>query len=395
MATTVAFGQATQPPGEAQSMTPDRAAVLNAARKLAHRQLDQLTKLKFQPMVPTSAEADTIALAFFNAERAENPTSWHQATFWLGMTALADRSGDPWAREAVLAQGRTLKWKLGDRPYNADDHLIGSTWLWAAAHGSGDKARAPLQARFDQILAAPPRVHLSLVLGPEGQRNTPRAECLKRWCWADALFMAPATWLELARATGDPRYRDYALAEFHATSGFLYDPADRLYFRDSRFFTERDERDRKIFWSRGNGWAIAGIVRMLNALPKDDRERGPLIAHLRELAGRLAELQRPDGYWSSSLIDTDAMQPESSGTALITYALAEGIRQGALPQSEYAPIVMRGWSALSRAIQPDGGLGWVQPAGDRPGKASAESAQIYATGAYLLAAAAVADLVAP
>lgn len=370
----------------------DRVEVLESARVLARKQLDLLAAMDPQPLPLPAPGIDPVPLQFFNAERAENPTSWHQATFWIGLAALADSTGDAWPREAVIAHGQGVAWRLGKRLYNADDHLIGSAWLWAAKHGGGVQALKPLQSRFDQILAAPPRVHLALILGPEGIRSMPRVECLKRWCWADAIFMAPATWLELARTTGDLRYRDYAIDEFRTTSAFLYDPADRLYFRDSRFFAERDGEGRKVFWSRGNGWAIAGVARMLDALPRRDHERGRIAAHFREFAGRLADLQRSDGYWSSSLLDKSATDPETSGTALITFALAKGIHQGILPRSEFEPVVLRGWSALRRALQPDGRLGWVQPAGDRPGPANAQSAQVYASGAFLLAAAAISDL---
>ena len=73
--------------------------------------------------------------------------------------------------------------------------------------------------------------------------------------------------------TGDPRYAEFALKEFWATTDFLYDPVEKLYFRDSRFFERRDEQGRKLFWSRGNGWVFAGIANLLDSLPKDSPHR--------------------------------------------------------------------------------------------------------------------------
>lgn len=221
---------------------------------------------------------------------------------------------------------------MGERPYNPDDHLIGATCLWAARNGAGQEALKPLQASFDRILADPPRTHLVLYVGSEGMRAIPKAECLKRWCWADALFMAPATWLGLSVATGDRRYRDYALAEFCAASNFLYDPAERLYFRDSRFFDHRDEQTRKIFWSRSNGWVFAGLAQILETLPARDPDRPRLEAHFREFARRIATVQKPDGFWPSSLLTPTDTTPKSSGTALFTYGLAWGIGHGLLPR---------------------------------------------------------------
>jgi rhamnogalacturonyl hydrolase YesR len=295
-------------------------------------------------------------------------------------------------RKAILDHGRKTRWQLGPRIDHADDQLIGSTYVWAASNGAGAGALQHLRSRLDQILANPPRAHLAMVLGLDETRGHSEAEALKRWSWSDALFMAPATWLRLSRVTGDRRYRDYALREFWASNDFLYDPAERLYFRDSRFFDKRDEKGRKIFWSRGNGWVIAGLAQMIEALPVGDVERRRLEDQFREFAGRVVELQKPDGYWPSSLLASEDSMPESSGTALFTYGLAWGIGQGLLPRAEYEPAVRRGWQALNAALQPDGRLGWVQAAGDRPAPATANGTQIYATGAYLLAASAIADL---
>ena len=99
--------------------------------------------------------------------------------------------------------------------------------------------------------------------------------------------MSPPAWLELAQQTGDTRYTDFAMAEFWATTDFLYDPVEKLYFRDSRFFDRRDDKGRKLFWSRGNGWVFAGIANMLDVLPKDDPERPRLENLFRDMAVKL------------------------------------------------------------------------------------------------------------
>ena len=90
------------------------------------------------------------------------------------------------------------------------------------------------------------------------------------------------------------------MAEFWATADFLYDPAEKLFFRDSRFFERRDDKGRKQFWSRGNGWVFAGIANILEVLPKDDPHRPRLEQLFREMAARLKTLQKPDGYWICS-----------------------------------------------------------------------------------------------
>jgi rhamnogalacturonyl hydrolase YesR len=305
------------------------------------------------------------------------------------MTRIADVSGEKRFREAIFAQGRANNWQLGPRAYNADDHVIGQSYLWAARHGAGPEAIAPLKKTFDAILAKPAIVHLSFAIPKEGYGGT---DCLQRWCWCDALFMSPPAWLELARQTGERRYTDFALAEFWSTTAFLFDPAEDLYFRDSRFFERRDDQGRKLFWSRGNGWVFAGIALMLEALPADHPDRVGIEKIFRQMAAKLKAIQKPDGYWAPSLLGPEGSPAETSGTGFYVYGLAWGVRHKLLDAGEYGPAIHNGWAALTRAVAKDGKLGWVQQVSDRPEKVAEEDTQFYGVGAFLLAASAVAEL---
>jgi len=192
---------------------------------------------------------------------------------------------------------------------------------------------------------------------------------------------------------GDMRYLAYADTEFWATTDYLYDRKEHLFYRDSRFFQQRDERGGKIFWSRGNGWVIAGIARLLEVLPPDHPSRPRYEALLREMAARLVTLQTPAGYWPTSLLNGDTSQPpETSGTAFIVYGLAWGINHGVLQRAAYQKSIERGWGALARAVDANGKLGWVQQVGVAPDVVRAEDTQFYAAGALLLAGGQVRDL---
>src|SRR6187431_2292305 len=90
------------------------------------------------------------------AEETANPRSWQQGAFWVGMTRFADVSGKKRYAEAIIAMGKANQWQPGSRTYHADDHVIAQSYLWAARHGAGSEAIAPLRATFDAILAKPP-----------------------------------------------------------------------------------------------------------------------------------------------------------------------------------------------------------------------------------------------
>ncbi|MDP1027554.1 glycoside hydrolase family 88 protein [Sphingomonas sp. KR1UV-12] len=359
-------------PATVTAQTP--AAPIEAATRLADWQVKRIADFDHLP----KATGET-----------RNPRAWEQAVFWVGMTALADAGAPPRIGEAIRAMGRANQWRPGDKTYFADDLAITQSYLWAAQHGAGAAARAPTKARFDAILAKPAVTTLAFAVPPEGYGAT---ECLTRWCWCDALFMAPPAFVELSRQTGDPRYRDFAMREFWATTDFLFDPVEHLYYRDSRFFERRDAKGRKQFWSRGNGWVFAGMARIIPYLPKGSADRRRMEALFVEMAAKLKTLQKPDGYWAPSLLAPEDSPPESSGTGFFTYGMAWGIRAGLLPRARYEDNARRGWAALQRAIQPDGRLGWVQQVSDRPEKVEAQDTQFYGVGAFLLAATAIADL---
>ncbi|WP_116090538.1 glycoside hydrolase family 88/105 protein [Sphingomonas crusticola] len=321
-----------------------------------------------------------------NVEETADARSWMRAAFWIGLTALADRDPQPRFRDALLAMGKSNGWASDARPYHADAQAILQPYLWAVKNGAGPAARGPARAKFDYILAHPPRTTLAFYSPPGSYDAT---ECLTRWCWCDALFMAPAGWIEMSRQTGDRRYAAFALKEFWATTDFLYDPKERLFYRDSRFFERRDAQGRKLFWARGNGWVIAGMARTIPLLPKNSPDRIRMEGLFREMAARLVPLQKPDGTWPPSLLAPENSPPESSGTGFFTYGLAWGIEAGLLDRAGYEPAVRKGWAALVRAIQPDGRLGWVQQVSDQPDRVAASDTQFYGVGAFLLAASAI------
>lgn len=324
-----------------------------------------------------------------NVAETNDARSWMRAAFWIGLSALADHDRQPRFRDALLAMGKANDWATDGRPYHADSQAIIQAYLWAARNGAGAAARAPSRAKFDYILAHPPRATLAWYTPPGDYDAT---ECLTRWCWCDALFMAPAGWVEMSRQTGDHRYAAYALSEFWATTNFLYDPRERLYYRDSRFFDRRDGEARKLFWARGNGWVFAGLARIIPLLPKGSPDRVKMESLFREMAARLVAIQKPDGTWAPSLLAPENSPPESSGTGFFTYGLAWGVKAGLLDRAGYEPAARKGWAALTRAIQPDGRLGWVQQVSDQPDKVAASDTQFYGVGAFLLAATAIADL---
>ena len=297
---------------------------------------------------------------------------WTWSVLYSGFMAASDSLDDPKYRDAMTAMGQKFDWKLRSHLPNADDQSVGQTYLELYLLKKDPAMIAPTKQELDAILAA-----------PRGSR-IPGKEI--DWWWCDALFMAPPVWSRMYAATGGRKYLDYLDEEWAKTSDRLYDTTEHLYFRDSTYLTRTEANGKKMFWSRGNGWVMGGIVRTLQYLPKDDPARAKYIEQLKEMASSLAAIQSPDGLWRAGLLDPgDYDMPEISGSALITFALAAGVNGGWLDQKVYRPVIEKAWAGMLHHVYADGRLGSIQQTGAEPQPFKASSSYTYGVGAFLLA----------
>jgi unsaturated rhamnogalacturonyl hydrolase len=341
------------------------------------------------PAMKRITSANTPANVLAVMERAADwqlaHPSTHRATDWTqgagdaGMMALAGISGQPKYREAMRAMGQTNGWKPGPNFYSADDHCIGQTYAELFLLYRDNEMLSPLRERFDAILARPPAESNLDFAGREGRAR-------ENWAWCDALFMGPPAWLRIYAATDDGRYLDFAVTNWWRTTDYLYDKDEHLFFRDSTFFQKREANGKKIFWSRGNGWVMAGLVRVLQYLPANHPDRPRFEQLFRDMAEKILTCQQPDGLWHSSLLDPQSYPlKETSGSGFYTYALAWGVNQGLLDRVKFEPAVRNAWAALADCVDADGKLAHVQPIGADPKNFAENSTEIYGVGAFLLA----------
>lgn len=293
---------------------------------------------------------------------------WTIAALYTGFMAVpAEVNGNTY-KDAMQSMGAQFNWQLGARPEHADDHAVGQTYLEL------------YQEKHDPAMIAPTRASMDKLLQRPDDPSKPL------WWWCDALFMAPPVLSDLSKATGDKKYLDYMDHEWWITSALLYDPQLHLYSRDATYLDKKEANDRKLFWSRGNGWVMAGLVRVLETMPANYPTRNKYIAQFKEMAQAIAALQGSDGLWRPGLLDAAAYPlPEVSGSAFNTYALAWGVRTGILDRKQYLPVVKKAWAGLLTHVYQDGRLGCIQPIGGAPGKFSVSSSYVYGVGAFLLA----------
>jgi len=307
---------------------------------------------------------------------------WTWSVLYSGFMEASDSLGDAKYRDAMEAMAKQYDWKLRAHLPDADNQSVAQTYLELYLQKKDPAMIQPTQTELDAVLAAP--------------RGTSIPGKEIAWWWCDALFMAPPVWSRMYAATGDRKYIAYLDEEWAKTSDRLYDTKEHLYARDSSYLTRTEANGKKMFWSRGNGWVMGGIIRTLKYLPKDDPARAKYVAQLREMAARVAELQGKDGLWRAGLLDPDNYdQPEASGSALIVYALAGGVNEGILDRKTYRPVIEKGWIGLLHHVYADGRLGCIQQTGAEPAPFKASASYTYGVGAFLLAGSEIRQLDSP
>jgi len=308
-----------------------------------------------------------------------NIKDWTNGAFYAGVFAAWETTKSDEIYNALMDLGEKTQWQPYRRFYHADDVAICQTYLDIYQL---EKKSEIIRPTIDTIRR--------FIDNPYPVRG--KIEIIK-WWWCDALFMAPPVMTKLWKATGNPEYLTRNDEYFRQCYDLLYNKKERLFARDLRYVVKEDGSGRKeangqpIFWSRGNGWVMGGLVRLLQDLPADYPQRPFYEKLFKEMAGRIAGLQLEDGLWRASLLDPEAYPGgEVSGSGFNCYALAWGINNKLLDKKEYLPVVKKAWVSLSRCVNEEGRVGWVQPIGGDPQRNfSEDSWEVYGTGAFLLA----------
>jgi unsaturated rhamnogalacturonyl hydrolase len=283
---------------------------------------------------------------------------WTRAVYYEGLMALHKIDGQKRYYDYAVSWGNSHKWGMrsGKFTRNADDQCCGQTYIELYLIDKQEVRIQDIKTSMDSLL------------------NSDKKD---DWHWVDALQMAMPIMAKLGVLYNDNRYYEkmFSMYEFsknqHGDKG-LYNPSEGLWWRDKDFDPPyTTPAGKNCYWSRGNGWVYAALVRVLDIMPKNAPHRGEYLKTYLEMTKALLPLQRTDGFWNASLVDeTDFGGKELTGTALFAYGMAWGINNGVLDKKKTTPSVSKAWNAILKdCVHPNGFLGYVQGTGKEPKEA--------------------------
>jgi unsaturated rhamnogalacturonyl hydrolase len=290
-----------------------------------------------------------------NQERPSN--IWTRSVYYEGLIALYNIEGKKEYYDYAVQWGDKHSWGLrgGVNTRNADNQSCAQTYIDVYLL---DNKRHP-----EWIKDIKASVDLMMV-----------TDKVDDWNWIDAIQMAMPVFVRLGNLYKDSSYYKrmyemYAFTKYKHGGNGLYNPVDKLWWRDKDFVPPYQEPNGKnCYWSRGNGWVVAALARTLKALPKTDPHYNEYLQDYKDMLSVLPSLQRKDGFWNVSLHDPDHFGgKELSGTSLFVYGMAWGINNNIIDRSIYLPVIQKAWKALMKeCVKPDGSLGYVQGTGKEP-----------------------------
>ena len=280
---------------------------------------------------------------------------WTRAVYYEGLMALYNLQPDKAYYDYAVSWGESHQWGLnnGIQTRNADNHCCGQTYLDLYLLDKKPERIKDLKASIDLML------------------ETTKTD---DWNWIDALQMGMPVFAQLGVLYNDSRYLErmyemYMVSKTVLGGNGLYNQKDNLWWRDKDFVPPyKEPNGEDCYWSRGNGWVVAALVRVLEILPKDAPHRDEYQNTFVQMVEVLIPIQRKDGFWNVSLHDPNNFGgKELTGTALFTYGIAWGVNHGVLSKKKYLPVIKKAWNAMSKeSVHSNGFLGYVQGTGKQP-----------------------------
>ena len=171
--------------------------------------------------------------------------------------------------------------------------------------------------------------------------------------WCDGLYMTSPFYAEYAQMFKQTKDFDDVANQFiwsekhfrDTKTGLLYHGWDES--KNQKWANPETGRSPEV-WTRAMGWYAVGLTEVLDYLPKNHPKRAILIAILQRLAPVFAKYQDvASGVWFQ-VTDKGSWKGnylEASGSSMIVFTLAKGVRMGYLDK-KYKAVAQKGYEGI-------------------------------------------------
>ena len=234
-----------------------------------------------------------------------------QAFLELGETDMAIML----ARDAVQRQGADGRLALmRDNEGVTDPAANGEALLVAARITKEPALQSAVEAMLNYLLKAAPRAADGTLFHVTDAKEV----------WIDSMYMAPP----FLAAAGQ---LDEAIRQIQGIKNRLWNSEKKLYAHI--WDEDRKAFKRAAYWGVGNGWAAAGITRVIRTLPESRaKEKQELALHVKDILDGCLAHQRQDGLFHDVLDQPDTFV-ETNLAQMLAYSIYRGICGGWLPST--------------------------------------------------------------
>ena len=242
----------------------------------------------------------------------------------------------------VEADGSIPNYEL--RQYNSDSINSGKSLFFALEETGEERYRKAIEFHMQRL------------------REHPRCACGNFWhkqlypcqIWLDGLYMVQPFYMEYEMKFGGMEKVADIVNHFKNVRKFLWDAEKGLNYHafdetKQMFWADKETGRSANFWLRSTGWYLMGLVDTIALCREELYEHyRALVDIFRESIVRVLRYQAEDGLFFQVIDHPEAEgnYTETSGSAMIAYALLKGVRLGILDPEKYLPIGKRIFESL-------------------------------------------------
>jgi rhamnogalacturonyl hydrolase YesR len=222
------------------------------------------------------------------------------------------------AKDAVVNQSKDGRLGLNGHDRPVTDPASNGEPVLFAANTTGDETLKQAAGRMLDFL---------LYKAPRNRDGIIYHNYIENMIWVDAFYMAPP----FLAVAGHP---EEAVKQIVGYRKILFNPEKKLYYHI--WDEDRQRFERKLFWGVGNGWAAAGMTRVIRALPDSmSKEKEMIAGFVKEVIAGCLKHQREDGLFHD-ILDNPSTFVETNAAQMLAYSIFRGVQGGWLDKSYQA-----------------------------------------------------------